>query len=217
MSFRPAARQFFERRGAPTPPLPYDAEVEYLQSQGSQWIDTGYYATGETKIEVIFAGLQTSNKAVFGASNGNSFSGGELALFWNGSLFDPVYPTGSNTSNVLYPRPSYSADTKYTVAFDKSSIVINGSSQSVTGWSTEYAGTRTMYIFATHRQAGAIVPSQMKLYSFKMTNAGSAVIDMIPVRFTNELGVSEGAMYDRVSGALFRNAGTGAFTIGPDK
>lgn len=40
---------------------------------------------------------------------------------------------------------------------------------------------------------------------------------MIAVRFTNEQGVSEGAMYDRVSGQLFRNAGTGAFTIGPDK
>ena len=39
----------------------------------------------------------------------------------------------------------------------------------------------------------------------------------IPVRFTNEDGVSEGAMYDKVSGQLFRNAGTGAFVIGPDK
>ena len=40
---------------------------------------------------------------------------------------------------------------------------------------------------------------------------------MLPVRFTNESGVLEGAMYDRVSGQLFRNAGTGAFIIGPDK
>lgn len=38
----------------------------------------------------------------------------------------------------------------------------------------------------------------------------------IPVRFTNALGQSEGAMYDRVSRKLFRNAGTGTFTIGPD-
>ena len=45
----------------------------------------------------------------------------------------------------------------------------------------------------------------------------SALIDLIPVRFTNELGQSEGAMYDRVSGQLFRNAGTGDFIIGPDK
>lgn len=42
------------------------------------------------------------------------------------------------------------------------------------------------------------------------------VRDMIPVRFTNEQGVSEGAMYDRVSGQLFRNSGTGAFSFGTD-
>ena len=46
---------------------------------------------------------------------------------------------------------------------------------------------------------------------------GSVLFDAIPVRFTNENGVSEGAMYDRVSGNLFRNAGTGAFVIGSDK
>ena len=57
----------------------------------------------------------------------------------------------------------------------------------------------------------------MRLYYLKMSKDGSSVRDFIPVRFTNSLGVSEGAMYDRVSGQLFRNAGTGAFVIGPDK
>ena len=47
--------------------------------------------------------------------------------------------------------------------------------------------------------------------------SGTMLYDCISVRFTNEQNQSEGAMYDRVSGALFRNAGTGAFTIGPDK
>ena len=41
MSFRPAARQFFGRRGAPTPPLPYDAEVAWLGNSGGAYIDTG--------------------------------------------------------------------------------------------------------------------------------------------------------------------------------
>lgn len=39
---------------------------------------------------------------------------------------------------------------------------------------------------------------------------------MQAVRFTNENGVSEGAMYDRVTRKLFGNAGTGAFVLGPD-
>lgn len=45
---------------------------------------------------------------------------------------------------------------------------------------------------------------------------GVLVFDGIPVRFRNEQGVQEGALYDKVSGELFRNRGTGTFTIGPD-
>lgn len=51
----------------------------------------------------------------------------------------------------------------------------------------------------------------------RIVSTGTVLFDAIPVRFTNENGVSEGAMYDRVSGKLFRNVGTGAFIIGPDK
>ena len=56
-----------------------------------------------------------------------------------------------------------------------------------------------------------------RYYNAKISVGDIVVIDAIPVRFTNENDVSEGAMYDRVSGQLFRNAGTGAFIIGPDK
>lgn len=46
---------------------------------------------------------------------------------------------------------------------------------------------------------------------------GTPLRDFIPVRFTNENNQSEGAMYDKVTKQLFRNKGTGNFTIGPDK
>lgn len=49
-----------------------------------------------------------------------------------------------------------------------------------------------------------------------MVNNGVLVRDFQPVRFTNELGQSDGAMYDKVSGQLFRNAGTGSFLFGDD-
>lgn len=55
--------------------------------------------------------------------------------------------------------------------------------------------------------------SQFTLYDLN----GAALIDLIPVRFMNETGQQEGAMYDKVSKQLFRNKGTGSFIIGPDK
>lgn len=52
---------------------------------------------------------------------------------------------------------------------------------------------------------------------FWISRGGEDLIHLVSVRFTNENGQSEGAMYDKVSKQLFRNAGTGSFIIGPDK
>ena len=57
----------------------------------------------------------------------------------------------------------------------------------------------------------------IRISRFKCFDNGEMVCDYIPVRFTNEDGLTEGAMYDYVSGELIRNAGDGAFIIGPDK
>ena len=55
--------------------------------------------------------------------------------------------------------------------------------------------------------------SRSRIYSFKIVNEmNEYVADFIPVR---KDGV--GYIYDRVSGELFGNQGTGAFIIGPDK
>lgn len=54
------------------------------------------------------------------------------------------------------------------------------------------------------------------IYYFKIQKSGKLIINLIPVRFTNELGQTEGAMFDKVTGKLFRNQGTGSFVIGPD-
>lgn len=69
-----------------------------------------------------------------------------------------------------------------------------------------------------------------RFYSFQIWQNGVLVRDLIPVRFTNELGQSEGAMYDRANptvgknpdgsprtDGLYRNRGTGAFLYGADK
>ena len=43
------------------------------------------------------------------------------------------------------------------------------------------------------------------------------IMSLKAVRIRNELGFWEGAMYDGISGEIFRNLGSGAFIIGPDR
>ena len=66
-----------------------------------------------------------------------------------------------------------------------------------------------------NRGNNSLAKTRLTKVVFSVDNA--IIGSFIPVRFTNEDGVSEGAMYDKVSGQLYRNAGTGAFVIGPDK
>ena len=55
------------------------------------------------------------------------------------------------------------------------------------------------------------------IHYFRIEDGSNVLIDLIPVRFTNENGESEGAMYDKVSEQLFKNKCTGKFILGPDK
>ena len=68
-----------------------------------------------------------------------------------------------------------------------------------------------MIIFGVNTNGTITAATQMTLYSFKIWKNGVFVRDYIPVRKG-----TVGYLYDRVSGKLFGNAGTGAFTYGND-
>ena len=188
--------------------LPYDAQIQYLQSNGSQWIDTGVKFKGSSKIEISFMGLAQNNLAVFGADNGSAWNTGEIALFWNGSVFEPVIPT-SNSASIVPVRPTYATNTLYNVSLDKSSIVFNGTSYSISMYAS-YVCSRNLFLLATNR-GSAIVPSSCKLFYTKIYDNGVLIRDLIPVR----VGTA-GYLYDKVSKTFFGNSGSGSFTLGPD-
>ena len=53
--------------------------------------------------------------------------------------------------------------------------------------------------------------SQAKIASYKHVKNGQTIIDLIPIRKG-----TIGYMYDKVSGQLFGNSGSGSFILGPD-
>ena len=77
--------------------------------------------------------------------------------------------------------------------------------------------TTTTKKVATSKKANNNSIAKIRLTKVVFSADNAILGSFIPVRFTNEDGVSEGAMYDKVSGQLYRNQGTGAFVIGPDK
>lgn len=202
MSFRPAARQFFERRGAPTPPLPYDAEVEYLESTGTQYIDTEYPTTGAGISVDLIASKTTSSTTEMGVVGRTGSSGFEI-YFYNGKIYlwNQAFDLASNVSVAV--------DTAYhivaVIGSEEQSLTVDGDSVSRTGSASSVSPLNIAIFRHSHYYFSG------RVYLCKIYDGATLVRDLIPVRFTNSNGQSEGALYDRVSGQVFRNAGTGAF------
>ena len=205
--------------------LPYDAEVEWLEEgPNGSYIQTDIPTTKNTSCA---ASLEVVNATKMDGGNVCCAIYG-LGLNWDFESYGLFYLTQKGQAqrgklnfhghnNVL----SYLLQTDDPIRFNVS-ISANGSdivnvscgsfSSSASIKNIQDSGRFTLL---WNRANNSLAKTRLieVVFSVDDTILGS----FIPVRFTNEDGVSEGAMYDKVSGQLLRNAGTGAFIIGPDK
>lgn len=173
----------------------YDAEVEYLESTGTQWIDTGLTSTSSTIIEVDAQStmVQWQDRFV-----GNST--GYLEIYISGGLLIS-FAYNNKTLNTQVPSDT----TRHTLKIDNynAKAYIDGSEFDIECTSTY--GTITIL------SRGVTNISKAKLYSAKIWNGNTLIRNFIPVRIG-----SVGYMYDKVTKQLFANKGTGNFILGND-
>ena len=195
--------------------LPYDAEVAYLESTGTQYIDTGlksYTSSTSADLKVV---RYTGRIAPTAKPSDRYLHGNNNWGFWGvTSAFKWVYRTGVFGSWAV--GEAHDVEVEFGSAgfmkIDGTTLVSNVN----VGGAANYYG---IGLFCIGNSGGTVTGSfagSWRIYRMEVVSMGERR-DFIPVRFTNEQGVSEGAMYDRVSGQLFRNAGTGSFIIGPVK
>jgi hypothetical protein len=206
----PGEMMFFYGTG---PTLPYDAEVEWIKSSGGAYIDTGLnlsLSSFDWTVDIAFGKAigYSTHQFMFGAVYSGDMCGVSQGLYfvvrpnWHPSAmlqhrFDPneriaVRFTRDNGITTLYVNGETEATSNESLVADTGRLCLLGSELS------QYPQATYPYV----------------LYGVSSANND---FELVPVRFTNELGQSEGAMYDRVSKKLFRNQGTGAFVIGSDK
>ena len=190
--------------------LPYDAEVEFLESTGTQYIDLGVIVPPDVDFE--FTGSIVSdmtNGCIFGETNtfswGNGNSGYSLVTTSGGKVYMRY---GDNTSTAIGLTTIGTGNT-FTASLSGTSFKINGQSVATVARISSFAGTvSSMGVFRRNHITGSgISYSAIRINSLKFGN----LFDFIPVRRG-----SVGYLYDRVSGKLFGNAGTGDFVLGPD-
>lgn len=192
--------------GEPTPPtpLPYDAEVEYLENGGTQFIDTGIIAndTDVINCECMFLSKSGDN-FVFG-SGSQSTTGGLWAEIYNNKTWYVRF--GSSTSANTNTGAGINA--LKVLVLKKNYFSVNGTRRLQPNYTS--MPQITIKLFANNTNYTA---SHVRIYSFSVENGqGNKIIDFIPVRVGQV-----GYMYDRVSSQLYGNDGTGDFILGNDK
>mgnify|MGYP002521758011 CR=1 FL=1 len=189
--------------------MPYDSEVEYLESTGTQWINTGHETNGVGITIDVVASKTTSATNEMAIAGRVASVGFELyiakgmASIWTQSFY--VASSVGILPNIAYHITAVTDS-------NRQSISVDGVVDSQTGSVTSSAVFSPIALF-THRKSYMFVG---RIYSCKIHDGATLVRDFIPVSFTNELGEQEGGLYDKISMLIFRNQGSGAFVIGPE-
>lgn len=176
-------------------------ELEYIQSTGTQYIDTGFKPNQDTRVIIDSEVLSTTTDGtcIFGARvsyNNTAFSS------W--STTTQIYTDyGSN-----YQFATFDCYKRFII--DKNKNVQTTNDVSITLASATFQSAQNAYIFAVN-SSGPKYYSTIKLYSLKLYNNGTLIRDYIPcINSGGYIG-----LYDIVNNMFYSNAGTGVFIAGP--
>lgn len=186
-------------------------QLEYIESTGTQYIDTGINPDRTSRFELKF--IQTThNTSIMGAySNTNNrvqaFRGGVSGT--DSSFFE--FRVFSDTSHTDYSNVLYSSDTKLNVVFDIKNLkgIVNGNVVNLAdmgGGDISYP----VWLFCANNAGSVATASNSKLYSYEHYKNDNLIQKLVPCKnSSNVVG-----MYDIVNGVFYQNAGTGNFTAG---
>ena len=182
--------------------LPYDAEIEYLETDGNSWITTNITPLYWTD-EILVTSSHTRAGTIWG---GNEFA--LVATSASAAYFRAFQSNGSNYNN-------YDATIKTDYHFKNKELIVSQNGQIIPPNATYAVNVQqtnaVIWLFARSSNNNK-APIGSRIYRFYIMRDGNYLINLIPVRIG-----TIGYMYDKVGDTLFGNAGTGDFVLGNDK
>ena len=192
-------------------------EVEYIESTGTQYIDTGFITTSNSKYEFDFTITSitdvTGANVVCGGGGPNDIA---FSIVGHNPYSMWFIQRGNPFISLVRPTWEVGLRCKVTSIIDGyySSIEVNG--YKATGYDGGFnLSTRGQILFATCRASTQEIThfTSMKLYSCRFYDNGSIARDFMPCynKHTGAIG-----LYDKVNDVFYPNKGTGTFLKGPD-
>jgi len=194
---------------------PFYTEVEYIESSGTQYIDTGLIGTSLYNTNVVFSFSNiTGSQCVYGAL---SSSDRNFLNFPFNEAQKTLLGYGSGASYNYYSyTPQVDDIINISIDFNNLTTVItsknnNNLSGTITNSLTNTKPSLNLYLFSMNNGGTSAYQSKIKIYHATFYNLnGTLVRDFIPVLDWDYVP----CLYDKVSGQLFYNQGTGDFSYG---
>ena len=177
-------------------------ELEHIQSNGTQYADTGFIPNQNTRL--VLDGYNDSASSGWTYGTWESATVNQFAGSCNKSYAVRYGTTNATLTENIPVGP---------VNFDqnKNAYNVNGTTGFFTAqtFSCQYS----IFLFAINA-AGAVSSGKFtgKIYSCQIYDNGLLERDYIPAKLSN----GEVGLYDRVFHEFYRNAGTGEFIAGPE-
>ena len=180
--------------------------VEYIQSSGTQYIDTSAQIFNSTNHEIIidFEPLSFYNyNTIWGSTHDADtfeawiYSTGKLAARYNSVRYGTDNQLSANTRYLMDLKKENTTLSKYT----------NNTSNS-SGTVTNKTTTANFLLYKSGNDYGIY-----KLYGCKLLSDGTLVRNFLPCYRVSD-GVA--GLYDIVGNTFYTNAGSGTFTVGPN-
>ncbi len=198
------------------PLLPKEyTQVDYIESSGTQYIDTGILPSENIGFEIDFTPHndmnRTTAKTIFGSRTTWKSNGYQLTTYTEGSLNGGHFLFGTNDTASLIRHSAYmQKDVRCQISF------LNGIFKSANGNETNIQGTfsnvnKNIYLFGCIERTNPFELSTTTLYRLKFYDIGNLIRDFIPCyrNSDNEVG-----LYDLVNDVFYTNQGTGNFIAG---
>jgi len=189
-------------------------QLEYIQSTGAQYINTGFAPNQDTRVvmEFLVPDLDSSDW-VFGARAGmndrafaflyNRVNGGEMRQDYG------YYNTNHSGPAAIYGQ-------KIMVDMNKNHCDVYNES-GTKYWendlgSSSFQAPYQLVFPGIVDSSGYGSPAKLLIYSFKLYDNGTLIRDYVPAKRNSDNAIG---MYDTVNDTFYPNAGTGTFTAGP--
>ncbi len=181
--------------------------LSYIESTGTQYIDTGIYPKSTTKVEVDFALTSTTTSG----GNGWGSSSYQESFLW-GSFGNKFSTYLSSTWE--YQTTNIALDTnKHKFELQSGSQKFDGVEFGTSTIGNTATSNQTMYLFAgkVEWQNSPEYFIKERIYEVKIYEENTLMRHFVPViNSSNQVG-----LYDLITETFYTNKGSGSFTAGP--